>query len=437
MSSKNRRTAATSRRGSTTDNVAPSSGLTEQADDENVLKALLCKKKSFSEISVVGAAQEQQIVRYDHEKLSDMRVLLAPLSRGSIFRRGCIWWQISFYIGLACVIAALFVFLLKAPARINPDAVSRVSTYFNTFLPFLFGIYLNNIFTRWWAMRTQGVGGIQNALNSMIVILSSQLRGPQHMETKKLLLRYGLLVHEFVYRVARKTDNNLDDLIETRFLAPVECGIIQELPGGAARAQAVWVWIQVLWDGLYKKKCIPWHVHQVILHHISDGRLATKTIFTHLNTQIPFAYVHLMACLVHFNLLILSLQGGMIIAKAVGMLMMAKQTTGQKQAAAADTEACSSLVAQLFYLTMVPMLYLGFMALSQEISDPFGSDPNDFPRAQFHNIMQDECETFIRMAEAIPPAVFEAVLKPDSDSCTGSDTEDPAGEAPPTGEDNV
>lgn len=406
--------------------AARRTSLTSTADDADVLKALISKSKSFRDISVVGAQNELQIVRYNQEQLSDIRVMLQPWSRGSIFRRARIWWQILIYIGLSAVIAVLFVRFVSSPAKINPDAMSKVSNYFNTFLPFLFGIYLNNIFNRWWAMRTQGVSGLNNSLNSMCVILSSQLHGHESRDIKKLLLRYGLLTHELIYRVARKTDGNLQDLVQSGALMAEECAIISELSPGPGRPQAVFVWIQLLWDGLLRQKLIPWHAHQVVLHLIAEGRTATKTIFTHLNTQIPFAYVHLMACLVHFNLLILSLQAGMIFAKAIGIIIAAKNPAPGKHTDS-DTGASTLLVAQIIYLTMVPMLYLGFLELSQEISDPFGTDLNDFPRAQFHNVMQDENESFIHMAETMPPALLPFLLPRSADD-PESDSEQPSGD---------
>mmetsp|Transcript_116318 Transcript_116318/g.324073 ORF Transcript_116318/g.324073 Transcript_116318/m.324073 type:complete len:414 (-) Transcript_116318:77-1318(-) len=398
--------------------------LTALVDDEEV-RAMLTKSKSFADISVVGADKEQQIVRYDHNQLANVLVLLQPWSRGAIFRRGRIWWQIAMYIFVASVVAVLFLRFSAMPAHINPDALGKVSSYFGTFLPFLFGIYLNNIFNRWWAMRTQGVGGISNALNSMCVIMSTQLRGPSSVASKHLLLRYGLLSHELVYRAARQTDDSLQDLVASGALTSEECGILQELSGRTSKAQAVWVWMQLLWDGLFQQELIPWHVHQVVLQLIADGRTAVKSIFTHLNTQIPFAYVHLMACLVHFNLFVLALQAGMIIGKSVGMILESRNIPGKQQAA--DTEASTLLVSQLVYLTMVPMVYLGFLELSQEIADPFGVDYNDFPRAQFHSAMQDENESFIRAAESVPPALL-SLFEPGSAPATKAEAQEPAGE---------
>merc|ERR1719330_946299 len=90
----------------------------------------------------------------------------------------------------------------------------------------------------------------------------------------------------------------------------------------------------------------------------------------------------------------------MIVAKSLGKIWDVRHgDTG----VVTDTEAVTTLFTQIFYLTMVPMLYLGFLELSQEISDPFGTDPNDFPRAMLHNVMHDECESFFRVAEKPPP----------------------------------
>uniref|UniRef100_A0A7S1RW34 Bestrophin homolog n=1 Tax=Alexandrium catenella TaxID=2925 RepID=A0A7S1RW34_ALECA len=390
------------------------SSLTATADDEEVLQELLKRGKSFMDIAVVGADKELQIVKYDHAQLADMCTMFQPWSRGAIFRRWRIWWQIFAYILLAAGVATLFVIFSAAPAKINPDALSKVSDYFNMFLPFLFGIYLNTIFTRWWEMRTNGVGGINNSLNSMCMILAVNVRGTECTDTKKLLLRYGLLAHELVYRAARSTDDELQDLVDAGVLMAEESQIIESLPRGAHRPQAIWVWIVLIWDGLLREKKVPWHAHQVVLGQINAGRAATKSVFTHLETQIPFAYVHLMACLVHFNLSILALQAGLVIAKAIGTIKKAGQlAVGEEHAA--DTEAITNLVAQILKLTMVPMLYLGFLTLSQEIADPFGTDLNDFPRAQYHNMMQDECESFYHMAESVPPELMPFLLPDEAD----------------------
>jgi predicted membrane chloride channel (bestrophin family) len=382
-------------------------GLSKDANDKEVLKPLLSRKHTFKDVTVVGAYEETQIVNYDQSRLSHLFALLSPWSHGSIFRNLRIWCHIFLYWLMTAGIAILFYFLTSDPAQINVEAAADISTYFNMFLPFLFGIYLNNIFNRWWTMRADGVGGMNQALNSLSVIMGSQLQEARDEETKHLFLRYSLLSHELVYRAARKTDADLSDLVESGALKVEENEILQDLSGASSKAQAIWVWIQVLWDKQLQKKRIPSHVHWNALNRISDGRTALKRIFTILSTQLPFAYVHLMAVLVHLNLVILAFQAGTSLAYAVGLLSSAYSTPLTHRAEA--SEAATIILTQLVYLTVVPMVYLGFLELTQEIADPFGMDANDFPRAHIHNTMQDENESFFSLAGKVPNALTEVL----------------------------
>merc|ERR1719388_272296 len=158
------------------------------------------KARSFADINVVGHEKEHQIVRYDMDVLGDLRVLAKPWSRGSIFQSPRIWWQILVYILVALAVAAAFFFLIPDPAKIDYTSAKGLSGYFNMILPFLFGIYLNNIFSRWWTMRTQGIGMISNSVNNLSVMLASQAQGSDFVEAQHVMLRYGLLSHELTFR---------------------------------------------------------------------------------------------------------------------------------------------------------------------------------------------------------------------------------------------
>jgi predicted membrane chloride channel (bestrophin family) len=202
-----------------------------------------------------------------------------------------------------------------------------------------------------------------------------------------------------------------------------------DLPG-AVKAQAVWAWVQMLLDEQFRMQRIPRELHIPVQNEIVKGRTAVKTIFTHLTTPIPFAYVHLMACLVHVNLLLLALQAGMVCTQAIGKIMLLRSKAETKEHLEAigiheDGEAGMHLFAQAMLLVMVPVLYLGFLELAFEMTDPFGTDHNDFPRAMIHNTMQDECEGILKVAEA-PPAELASLLQADK---SGVVEERPGGSA--------
>merc|ERR1719473_764800 len=262
------------------------------------------------------------------------------------------------------------------------------------------------MFGRWWAMRTEGIGMINNSVNNLSIMLSSQCHGSYFVEAQHVMLRYGLLSHELTFRIARGTDGDLTDMLKAGALTAEENEALKNLAGG--KAQAIWVWIQMLWDGLFQNDRIPSQVHQVAMGHISNGRQGAKVIRTHLNTQMPFAYTHLMACLVHVNLFVLAIQAGIVIAKCIGKLQ--NRAAGHE---VADIQAEVLLITQMLYLTLIPLIYLGFLEFSNEIADPFGIDANDFPRPALHNVMHDENESFFKMADAMPAALADIVNAPD------------------------
>lgn len=383
--------------------------MTFTVDEDMAARLASRTSRSWADSNVVGHEKEHQIVRYDMSALGDLRVLAQPWSRGSIFQSSRIWWQIVVYFLVAFIVAAAFFFMIPDPSKIDYTSAKGLSAYFNMILPFLFGIYLNNIFNRWWTMRTQGIGMINAAVNNLCVMMSSQCQEDRFTETKHTMLRYGLLSHELTFRIARKTDGDLSDMVNSGALLKEEEKVLGELAGG--KAQAVWVWIQLLWDGLFKNGHIPSQVHMVALGHISTGRQAAKLIRTFLNTQMPFAYTHLMACLVHINLFVLALQAGIVIAKCIGKL---ENRAGGKETA--DIQAEVLLITQFLSLTLIPLIYLGFLEFSNEIADPFGVDANDFPRPALHHVMQDENESFFKMAEAMPASLKEIINVQDEDS---------------------
>lgn len=383
-----------------------STSMTCTVDEEMAKRFASHKSRSYEDVGVVGHDSEHQIVRYDMSILGDLRVLAQPWTIGSIFQSTRIWWQIFVYLLVAAIVAAAFFLLVPDPAKIDYASARELSAYFNMILPFLFGIYLNNIFSRWWTMRTEGIGMIANAVNNLSVMLSSHCHDTEFVEAQHVMLRYGLLSHELTFRIARGTDVDLTDLLNSGALTKDENDVIKDLAGG--KAQAIWVWIQMLWDGLFRASLIPSQVHMVAMGHIANGRQAAKLIRTHLNTQMPFAYTHLMACLVHVNLFVLALQAGIVIAKCIGKLELRAQ--GQETA---DIQAEVLLITQMLYLTFIPLIYLGFLELSNEIADPFGVDANDFPRPALHNVMHDENESFFKMAAAMPAALADIVNAPD------------------------
>lgn len=160
--------------------------LTSMVNAPQMISGITCHKKLFPDLQAKGALQESQIVTYDLHSISDMRVLVWPWVAGSIFRRRRIWWQILAYLVLVVLLTGSLLLVVEKPFFIDYKIAQALSAYFNVFLPFLFGIYLNNVFTRWWNMRTLGIGELNNSVNNLCVIVASHLKGPEGARSRCL-----------------------------------------------------------------------------------------------------------------------------------------------------------------------------------------------------------------------------------------------------------
>merc|ERR1719160_514840 len=105
-----------------------------------------------------------------------------------------------------------------------------------------------------------------------------------------------------------------------------------------------------------------------------------------MNSQLPFAYTHLIAALVHGAVLLSVVKCGILSALADSAL-------------AVFCEICLS-----FFLSMV---YLGLLSMTAVIADPFGDDIIDLPAESFRCELWKTCGTYEASKE--PPLLIKNV----------------------------
>jgi len=82
-------------------------------------------------------------------------------------------------------------------------------------------------------------------------------------------------------------------------------------------------------------------------------------IYVYLRTQLPFAYVHLVACLAHVQNVSTAIHAGLKISM--------------------DASNPETWIQEICMAAMVSLIYQGVLALSYILEDPFGDDMLDFP----------------------------------------------------------
>jgi len=173
---------------------------------------------------------------------------------------------------------------------------------------------------------------------------------------------------------------------------------LSESPGN--KAQTVWVWILDLWTGLHKEKHIEWYVYQQASSLVVEGRRAVKVVFTHLTCQLPFGWVHLITCMLNLTIIVLLLKCALVSAKMGSIIAHAPSPcswTDSGIQCAGDFTPEINMVSQWIQIIVLPLLYLGFLEFTNELVNPFGVDPHDFPKLTYMTGMRAENDGFFHV----------------------------------------
>lgn len=135
-----------------------------------------------------------------------------------------------------------------------------------------------------------------------------------------------------------------------------------------------------------------------------------QTIHTYFDTQLPYAYVHLIAFMVALTNLATAMRCGVVLANA---FIRAEECGRDIDINGAHKDSCSRkldrilVINECLFVIVVPLVYDGLMAISYMIHDPFGPDMLDYPVKAYTACIVDNCYAFQHAAEQFP-GCFEA-----------------------------
>merc|ERR1712232_697300 len=99
------------------------------------------------------------------------------------------------------------------------------------------------------------------------------------------------------------------------------------------------------------------------------ARSAIDGIFSYLDTQLPFSYVHLMSVVVHINCTMVAVKCGAVAAVAIKNIR--REETDR--APISDAENVQVLFLQVFAAVVIPLVTVGLLEVSVLVSDPFST----------------------------------------------------------------
>lgn len=353
----------------------------------------------------IQVSDEGQIVSYDDSYVS-VGIVLRGLSYGSVFSYRKVWQQVGVYFLAWAFLNCLWLSVMLStdlgddfhPAQ--SKGLQTLDTLLMSFMPFFLASYLGTCFLRFWTIRTQGLGAIYNVINQLSLLMVTNLSKEQCQLQYDALVRYGTLLNSLLFLVLRG-ENKLDGLVADGLLTDAEHEVFKETT--SPKPYQVWVWIADIWSDLYKQKHIEWFIYRESNELIHNGRSATKLIFTHVKVQIPFAWVHLIAYMVHICLMTNVFRTSAMTAyhglrayrdkghgTHEGWLSGCSHQGAMVVCSSITIDAYLNILCCVLRLCIAAFLYMGFLEFTKRTHNPFGLYKVDFPKSTYIKALRSE-----------------------------------------------
>lgn len=348
--------------------------------------------KSAVTTIVVGRDDDQKILRYDMKALVKYSALMTCFSAGTVFtmdKTALLNVALMAAIGvLACGLSCLAsIGNFDALANLEIGPLEDLASQINAFVPFCLALYVSLTLSRWWSLRISALGRVFDAFANTCMIISCELHDKKWTTLRNQVAKYGFASVELLVQAA-KDDADMDRLIEEDFLTEVECAALSKVPLLWQRPMVIWAWIMRICTSAMDHHKTPASRVNSVIQQCINAREGMATINTYLDTQLPFAYVHLITLLVNVQNLVISVKSGIIFATAIPEVNI------------------FLMIQQALTLLIVCFIYQALLQISYMIMDPFGDDVLDFPIKAYTSYLAASIDA---MLEAQPecPVVAE------------------------------
>jgi len=343
----------------------------------------------------VGHDGTNIVTDYHVWPLSTMKVL--TITSGSCLKEPVLWIEqgIITLIFLLCSMPTIFFFNERlATDRHGEDMSLRrwlldqeanmraFAMIMSGLCVFLLSFYTSMAVTRWWTIRTAGVGAMKAAATELQMCIYQLVTKDE--EVSSAIRRYtrASLILVFLWRRGQ-LENFKDVLVGRGVLTEDECESLRAWNHNLH--ESIWAWQTLIVTTLYKEGKI--HSDQLLallLDRCSQGRGAMQLIHTYLSVKVPFQYVHLLGFLVKVH--------NTVLAAIMGLLF-----------GAAANERKIIICFQLFGRTLIlPFLFNAILIINAELADPFDGGLSDFPAEKYEKALEADCKAFISACENPP-----------------------------------
>mmetsp|Transcript_28360 Transcript_28360/g.64223 ORF Transcript_28360/g.64223 Transcript_28360/m.64223 type:complete len:431 (-) Transcript_28360:121-1413(-) len=319
--------------------------------------------------TVMSRNSTKKILRYDMAALVKTSALTTLFLEGTVFtmdttavRNAVHMWGIL--AGTCLLTILVFITRFDQLAHVETAPLEHLAAQINAFVPFVLALYVSLTITRWWQLRVVALGKVFDALASICMLINNELHEKKWMEVRTHVAKYGFAGIELIVQAARN-EPDMNRLLTQGMLTPEEVKSMERQEEPWQRPMVVWSWIMRICVAAMDHNFTPAPRTMAVMNQCLAARQGIANINTYLDTQLPFAYVHLITLLVNVQNVTLSAKAGIIFAKALPSLDF------------------FVMIQQVATCTVVCFIYQALLQISYMILDPFGDEVLDFPCAAY------------------------------------------------------
>jgi hypothetical protein len=363
--------------------------------------------------TVTGKDNEEKILRYDLESLVKHGAIIASNNKGTVFTMDDFCWRNQLTVLSIVLCSFLVVTVTHEGAAISIDEapMEELLLQFAFIVPPTLSFYATLILTRWWSLRLGTLQKVFDAVMNISLIMAIELRASKWALLRHQVLKYAFCSIELFLQAANR-EPDLQALVEMDYLSAIEANYLSTLENLWQRPMVMWAWIlNILMNAMDHEKTPGGRVNLVI-GQCCGARNGMTHLWAHLDTQLPFAYTHLVMLLINIQSFLISIKSGIICAKSWpdGRYFTMGSSVGK------------AMIVAFVYQALIQICYV--------IVDPFGDDVLDFPIAAYRVYVAGQVHA-INHSVMTAPAIAEdgTLTKPrhtkindDGDSISSDDS---------------
>jgi len=250
----------------------------------------------------------------------------------------------------------------KAPTNYAfcfPILTNSEGLIFASLVAFLLGLFLSTTFSRWWACREK-LGVVMNNSAYLTMLLTNFVtmeEAPQ--QTARNIIRWMNLAHALIYKHANK-DFDYEDIMKDQLITSEE---MKKLDTYGNLPVMVLGWcMNGLRELISENKLGPVSAISPCINCVGACTMATQELLAFVNTQMPYAYLHLLGFMTKIHLIFIIFYGGGIIASGI------------------HDEIWTRIIFGYTVIIANNIIYEGLLHIHSMLGNPIGNDTGDFPK---------------------------------------------------------